>query len=70
MAYNKEYDVIPLPKLIEAFEEMTGDLDYKVNALRVPEKIRETKSLLRMYNSILGRLKRLKEMETQLKLDL
>ena len=70
MAYKKEYDQIPLPKLIKAFEEMTDDVEYDLKAKRIPEKKREADRVLKFYNSVLGRLKRLNEIETQLKLPL
>ncbi len=75
MAYNKQYDQIPLWKLIKAFDEMTGDVEYNLKAYRIPEKKREMDRLLVFYNSILGRLKEYEQIEAeltkqQLKLDL
>ncbi len=69
MPYNKDYDQIPLPKLIKVHEEMIEDLEWELKAKKIPEKKRTADRMLTFYNSVLGRLKRLEEIETQLKLN-
>lgn len=66
MAYNKEYDQIPLPKLIKALEDMTDDLEYDLRAKRIPSKKKAADNSLRFFNSLLGKLKEYETIEKQL----
>lgn len=47
---------------------MTDDLEYDLKAKKIPSRKKDADNSLRFFNSLLGRLKRLNEIQTQLKL--
>ncbi len=63
MAYNKQYDTMPLEECIRVHNEITEDSEYKLSKTKSPKSKRHELAFLKFHNSVLGRLQELKNIK-------